>query len=397
MQNHSWQPFAENAPAVSVVVPIWNVEPYLRACLDSILAQTFSDWECILVDDGSTDGSGAICDEYAAKDGRFAAIHKSNGGSSSARNAGLAAARGKKVVIPDSDDAMAPQTLEWALAQQAKYPGSLVIWDFTSDPAVFAVAQNVSQNAACLERGKIDRLMIRRNLYFTAWNKLFDRSLLAEKDIWFDEAIRPEKKQYRIDPDGQWYGEDRDFLDRYMRFALDPGPNQMVAYIANSLYYYNRTNVGAITRQVEAYNDEKHKTVTDEVNEQLVLPDDPTAYCQMLLDDYVLDAELAWVYGGDIHKEKDLHLSLLRSLAYGIWACRKTGKPLPAGMWAHPGLAGALAWCKQRRRYSPYYLPLRWHSAALAAKLYYLDATYNRNFGRFDWGFYYLLGGKWNR
>lgn len=397
MQNHSWQPFAENAPAVSVVVPIWNVEPYLRACLDSILAQTFSDWECILVDDGSPDNCGAICDEYAARDSRFRPFHKPNGGLASARNAGLALARGRWVIMPDSDDAIGARTLEWALAQVEEHPEALVIWEYSGNPQLFEAGEDIKEKCVCLPRSRIDRLMIRRNLYFTVWNKLFDRRLLAEKDIWFDETIRPEKKKYRIDPDGQWYGEDRDFLDRYMRFALDPGPNQMVAYIANSLYYYNRTNVGAITRQVEAYNDEKHKTVTDEVNEQLVLPDDPTVYCQMLLDDYVLDAELAWVYGGDIHKEKDLHLSLLRSLAYGIWACRKTGKPLPAGMWAHPGLAGALAWCKQRRRYSPYYLPLRWHSAALAAKLYYLDATYNRNFGRFDWGFYYLLGGKWNR
>lgn len=91
-------------PFFSIIIPVYNVAPYLRECLDSVLAQTFPDWEAICVDDGSTDESGAILDEYAAKDERFRVIHKKNEGVSVARNAALDAARGNYVVFVDADD-----------------------------------------------------------------------------------------------------------------------------------------------------------------------------------------------------------------------------------------------------------------------------------------------------
>lgn len=91
-------------PKISIIVPVYNTEKYLRRCLDSISAQTFTDWECICVDDGSPDDSGSILDEYAEKDGRFVIIHKENGGVSSARNAGLDIARGEWIAFCDSDD-----------------------------------------------------------------------------------------------------------------------------------------------------------------------------------------------------------------------------------------------------------------------------------------------------
>lgn len=89
---------------VSVIVPVYNVEKYLRPCLDSILAQTYSDIELILIDDGSKDGSGKICDEYAAKDSRIRVLHKENGGVSRARNTGLDMAQGEFVTFIDGDD-----------------------------------------------------------------------------------------------------------------------------------------------------------------------------------------------------------------------------------------------------------------------------------------------------
>ena len=88
----------------SVILPIYKVEKYLCECVDSILNQSFTDYEIILVDDGSPDGSGAICDEYAEKDARVKVIHKVNGGLSDARNAGFAIAQGEYVVFIDSDD-----------------------------------------------------------------------------------------------------------------------------------------------------------------------------------------------------------------------------------------------------------------------------------------------------
>ena len=96
------------AKLVSVIVPIYKVEPYLEKCVDSILAQTYTDLEVILVDDGSPDGCGAICDRYAAQDARVHVIHKGNGGLSSARNAGLDAATGEYVMFTDGDDWIEP-------------------------------------------------------------------------------------------------------------------------------------------------------------------------------------------------------------------------------------------------------------------------------------------------
>ena len=102
-------------PLVSVIVPVYGVEAYLPKCVDSILSQSFSDFELILVDDGSPDNCGAICDEYAARDSRVRVIHKENGGVTVARNVALDIAAGKYVTFCDSDDSWEAQLLEIAV------------------------------------------------------------------------------------------------------------------------------------------------------------------------------------------------------------------------------------------------------------------------------------------
>lgn len=99
-------------PMLSIIVPVFNVEKYLSRCIDSILGQSFSDFELLLIDDGSMDASGSICDEYAAKDTRIQVFHKENGGVSSARNLGLDNAKGEWVYFVDSDDELACGGLE---------------------------------------------------------------------------------------------------------------------------------------------------------------------------------------------------------------------------------------------------------------------------------------------
>ena len=102
------------APKISIIIPMYKVEKYLRRCLDSVQNQTFKDWQAICVDDGSPDKSGDIAEEYAKKDKRFVVVHKENGGLSDARNAGLPYAKGKYIMYLDSDDFIHPQTMEIA-------------------------------------------------------------------------------------------------------------------------------------------------------------------------------------------------------------------------------------------------------------------------------------------
>lgn len=97
---------------ISVIVPVYNVERYLRRCVDSILHQTYRNLEVLLVDDGSTDASGAICDEYAAQEECVTAVHQKNGGLSAARNTGLERAQGTYLCFVDSDDFLDSRMLE---------------------------------------------------------------------------------------------------------------------------------------------------------------------------------------------------------------------------------------------------------------------------------------------
>lgn len=118
---------------LSIIVPVYNVEKYLHRCLDSIRAQTFTEWECILVDDGSSDASGTICDEYAAKDTRFRVIHQGNAGPGAARNAGLDAAQGEWIGFVDSDDWIDCDTYRKALETAREKDSDLVQWELVME------------------------------------------------------------------------------------------------------------------------------------------------------------------------------------------------------------------------------------------------------------------------
>lgn len=117
----------ENSPAVSVIVPVYNAEKFLRECVESVLAQSFTDWELILVDDGSTDASPDICRNYAQKDKRIKVITKPNGGLSSARNAGLDKACGNYLFFLDSDDELYPYSLSCLYDMAKKYDVDLAV------------------------------------------------------------------------------------------------------------------------------------------------------------------------------------------------------------------------------------------------------------------------------
>lgn len=114
--------------SISIIVPIYNVEPFIERCLNSILGQTFKDWNAILVNDGSTDNSPAIAESFAAKDSRFTIINKENGGLSDARNVGVSHAGSEYIMFVDSDDFIHPQTCEIAIALARRTGSDMVSW-----------------------------------------------------------------------------------------------------------------------------------------------------------------------------------------------------------------------------------------------------------------------------
>ena len=118
-----------NNPKVSVIIPVYNTEPWLKECLDSVLRQTMAGFEVICVDDGSTDRSGAILKDYAARDARFCVISQKNKGQSAARNAGINVARGTYIYFLDSDDYIEPDLLETACRELDKKKLDIVFFD----------------------------------------------------------------------------------------------------------------------------------------------------------------------------------------------------------------------------------------------------------------------------
>lgn len=185
----------------SVIVPIYNVEKYLRECVDSILSQTFGDFELILVNDGSKDSSGAICDEYAEKDSRVKVIHKENGGLSDARNAGNAIAQGEYVVYIDSDDYVDGNDFLEKIYEKAQIGADIICYKFRKyfeDSKSFSKCDyafpNLQQYETLAER--INYLVKTNSFYCSAWSKSIRFSLLKDNNINFEKGLLGEDQEW---------------------------------------------------------------------------------------------------------------------------------------------------------------------------------------------------------
>ncbi|WP_298032775.1 glycosyltransferase [uncultured Dysosmobacter sp.] len=219
-------------PIVSIIVPVYNTESTLRRCVDSILEQEFTDFELLLVDDGSRDDSGPICDEYAARDSRIQAIHKENGGVSSARNLALDRARGVYLQFLDSDDWITPDATISLVRAAENRQCDLVISDFYR-----VVGERVSR------KGDIDDAVLSREEYAThmmenpadfyygvLWNKLYRRDIV-------------ETHHLRMDPEISWC-EDFMFNLEYIRHA------QRFYALQVPIYYYVKTKGSLATSNI---------------------------------------------------------------------------------------------------------------------------------------------------
>ena len=181
-------------PYFSIIIPVYNVAPYLRECLDSVLAQTFTDWEAICVDDGSTDGSGEILDEYAAKDKRFRVIHQKNAGVSAARNVALDETRGEWLEFIDADDSIVPDALSRFVSVANKadvvffgcimtlrdgFRRAYILPDWAVSPVEESTAAQISSLA----------FNALGDVFGWTWDKFIRRDVVERFHIRFDRAI----------------------------------------------------------------------------------------------------------------------------------------------------------------------------------------------------------------
>lgn len=186
----------------SVIIPVYNVERYLDACVGSVLGQTFGDYELILVDDGSTDGSPAICDRYAAADRRVKVIHQPNAGQAAARNAGLETASGDYVCFIDSDDYLADGNVLAKLAEATASAPDIVHYKFKEwhESAGRMAECRFSYAVATAGRtpAEIYGALIDADAYYnSAWSKIIRRRLLTDNGIRFEAGI--------VGEDNEWY------------------------------------------------------------------------------------------------------------------------------------------------------------------------------------------------
>ena len=179
-------------PLVSVIVPVYNVHSYLRESLESLLAQTYKNLEIIFIDDGSSDGSGEICDEYALKDPRVKVIHQPNLGISAARNTGLDVFKGEFVAFLDSDDALAPSFVEKTVSSVLSSDTDMVICRTSLHTTTESLASHKPEKFfPLIEKGIYDRdsvlqFLLDDKLDVSIWNKLYKRALWD--DIRFNEG-----------------------------------------------------------------------------------------------------------------------------------------------------------------------------------------------------------------
>lgn len=245
----------------SIIVPIYKVEKYLRKCIESILNQTFNEFELILVDDGSPDNCPKICDEYANNDSRIKVVHKVNGGLVSARNEGIRNALGKYIVYVDGDDWIADNLLQVVNDKVlSKYQPDMIVYsayrqfnDYKKE-----IPYDVEEGFYNKERLEKDiypymmydpRKPFCNGLIFpVSWNKIFKRELLI-KHYCEDERIK--------------MGEDNAFVFECLL------KSQSVYFCKDILYFYNQLNTGSMTNNYDSERFENNKILTDYIESKI--------------------------------------------------------------------------------------------------------------------------------
>ena len=183
------------SPKLSIIIPIYNTEAYLPRCLDSVLSQSYTDFELLLVDDGSTDNSGAICEEYTQKDARINVFHRENGGICAARNTGLDNAQGEWIYLVDSDDELMPDGLR-TLVECINDDVDVVMGGYEQYDLDGNLIET-EKNHAITTLSKRDSLLVlfqEHSIHYSylgyVWNRLFRNRIIQDYDLRFDTTVR---------------------------------------------------------------------------------------------------------------------------------------------------------------------------------------------------------------
>lgn len=231
----------ENVPFFSIIVPVYNVEKYVRKCIDSIRVQSFGNFECILIDDGSTDGSSQICDEYAGQDKRIRVYHKQNGGLSDARNVGITNAQGEFLVFVDSDDYLVNSDClrgvnDFLSGRDCKL--CLLNCAISSEKPLKCFQID---NDSVVKYDFMNNVIKNKYPHLCAWSWVCKRDYVLKNNLFFVKGL---------------LHEDEEWMPRLLA-SLDSND---VVLVYNSFFYFYRVNrEGAITYSI------KPKNVTDKI------------------------------------------------------------------------------------------------------------------------------------
>lgn len=286
-------------PIISVIVPVYNVENKIRRCIESVLAQTYSDYELILVDDGSFDGSGEICDAYAKKDSRIKVIHQQNKGASAARNRGMNDAMGQYIGFVDSDDYVAKDYLQVLHDMISQSESDIAICGFylVDSMNTFEKKHRFS-DGQILDRDGIENQFYhdiyyntKTSGYFSLWNKVFKHSLIDDNHIRIDETMS--------------FGED-------MLFVMDCLKNAgSIAFSDKPLYYYEVAPTGLFSRYYRGFVNDIMKCYTALI-EQTKPKDEDNLLPLSMKYWYYVNRQIA----GIIENEKHISREIRRVLSH---------------------------------------------------------------------------------
>ncbi len=285
---------------ISIIIPVYNVATYLEACLESVRQQTFADYEVWMIDDGSTDGSSAICDAFAARDNRFHAVHQPNGGVSSARNMGLEKASGRWICFIDSDDTVAPHFLHDLHTAADGHEDTLTAQGFNRIyPDHTETVEYEDELFTKENMGDAFELRhLNRQAYL--WNKLFYRAHIEQHHLRFDQKIH--------------YAEDVIFVLTYLSYV-----DQLHTIRGISYNYAIRQGIGSLSQRIFSFESEyacyeAYFKCMQRIAQRFSIKMEELPYVNNVISEYLVRRSIGSLYQKSTAQPKERRLAILRSL-----------------------------------------------------------------------------------